>query len=64
MYVISLYRYDVCIYSGSREQIEIFVRQTSRSLELLCVSQSFSLSIYVGATYCNLFYDCSSLAVW
>ena len=32
MYVISLYRYDVCISSGSRGQIEIFVRETSRSL--------------------------------
>ena len=31
---ISLYRYDVCIYSGSRGQIEIFVRETSRSLAL------------------------------
>ena len=34
MYAISLYRYDVCIYSGSREQIEIFVRETSRFLTL------------------------------
>ena len=30
-YAISLYRHDVCIYSGSREQIENVVRETSRS---------------------------------
>ena len=28
MYAISLYRYDVCIYSGSMGQIEVFVRET------------------------------------
>ena len=26
MYAISLYRYDLCIYGGSRGQIDIFVR--------------------------------------
>ena len=31
MYAISLYRYDVCIHSGSRGQLKIFVRETSRS---------------------------------
>ena len=35
MYSISRYRYDVCIYSDSRGQIEIFVWETSRSLALL-----------------------------
>ena len=43
MYAISLYRYGVCIYSGSREQIDVFVRETSRSLALY-FSPSFLLS--------------------
>ena len=34
MYAVSLYRYDVCAYGGSRGQIEIFVRETLRSLGL------------------------------
>ena len=34
MYAISLYLYDVYIYGGSVEQIESFVRETSRSLPL------------------------------
>ena len=34
MYVISLYRHDVCIYGGSRGEIEIVVPETSRSLAL------------------------------
>ena len=34
MYAISLYRYDVRIYSGSRGQIEIFVRESSRFMAL------------------------------
>ena len=33
-FAISLYRYVVCIYSGSRGQIEILVWETSRSLAL------------------------------
>ena len=32
MYAVSRYRYDVSIRSGSRGQIEIFVRETSRFL--------------------------------
>ena len=43
MYAISFYRYDVCIYSGSRAQIEIFVAETSRFLVLYC-SPYFLLS--------------------
>ena len=52
MYAVSLYRYDVCIYSGSRGQIEIFVRKTSRFLAwYFC---------YLGVNWCHLFYDCNS----
>ena len=43
MYAISLCRYDVCVYSGSRGKIEIFVRETSRFLAL-CFSLQFLLS--------------------
>lgn len=34
MYAISLYGYHVCFYGGSREQIDILFRETSRSLAL------------------------------
>ena len=33
-YAISLYRYDVCIYSGNRGEIQIFIRETLRSFAL------------------------------
>ena len=42
-YAISLYSYGVCIYSGSRGQIEIFVLKTSRSSAQYFPSQ-FQLS--------------------
>ena len=32
IYAFLLYRYDLCIYSGSGGEIEIFVRETTRSL--------------------------------
>ena len=34
MYAISLYGYHVCFYGGTREQIDILFRETSRSLAL------------------------------
>ena len=52
MYAISLYRYDVCIYKK-----DFFVRETSRFLALYFFHHSLC---FLGANYCNLFYDCSS----
>ena len=43
MYAISLYRCDVCIYPGSRGQIEILVGETSRSLALCFSTVVFGL---------------------
>ena len=47
--------YQVCICSGSKGQIEIFVRETSRFLALY--SPYFC---FLGANFCNLFYACST----
>ena len=56
MYAISLYRYHMCIYSGSRGKIEIFVRETRDFWH--CIFHH--IFCFLGANYCNLFYDCSS----
>ena len=56
-YDISLfYHYGVCIYSGSRGQIEIFVRETSHLWHCI-FRRSFC---FLGANYCSFFYHCSS----
>ena len=57
MYAISLYRYDVYIYSDSRGEIG-FLSGRPRDLWHCIFCHSFR---FVGAKYCNLFYDCSSL---
>ena len=54
MYAISLYRYDVCIYSGSRGQNEIW---RHRDFWHCIFHHSFC---FLGANYCNRFHDCSS----
>ena len=48
----------MCIYSGSRGKSETFVLETSRSLALYFAAYIF---LFLGAKYCNIFYDCNSL---
>ena len=56
MHAVSLYRCGVCIYLGSRGKNKFFVRETSRFLAL-----NFHHSFcFLGANYCDFFYDCSS----
>ena len=45
VYAISLYRHDVCIYGGSRVQIDIFIPEGSQFPAL-----SFSPFRFLGAT--------------
>ena len=54
--MLSRFTVVVCIYSGSRGQIEIFVRETSRFRHCIFYRSFF----FRGANCCNLFYDCSS----
>ena len=56
MYAISLYRYDVCIYSGSRRQIDCCPVDFAMFGIVF-----FTIVFAFWANYCNLFYDCSSL---
>ena len=58
MYALSLYRYDVCIYSGNRGKNWDFCPRELAIFGIHCIfHHSFC---FLGANYCNIFYDCSS----
>ena len=59
MYAISLYRYGVCNYSGSRG----FVLSGRLRDRWHCIFQR--RFCFLGANYCNIFYDdCNSFGIW